>query len=42
MSLMNPFALRIVVADGDPEGLRVVERFNWVGKALVFSVRLSE
>jgi hypothetical protein len=32
----NPFSLRIFVADGDPDGLRVVERSNWIGKALVF------
>ena len=32
----NPFTLRIFVADGDPDGLRVVERSNWIGKALVF------
>lgn len=31
-----PFSLRIFVADGDPDGLRVVERSNWIGKALVF------
>jgi hypothetical protein len=31
-----PFSLRIFVADGDPDGLRVVERTNWIGKALVF------
>lgn len=31
-----PFSLRIFVADGDPDGLRVVERSNWCGKALVF------
>lgn len=33
---MKPFSLRIFVADGDPDGLRVVERSNWVGKAIVF------
>lgn len=33
---MKPFSLRIFVADGDPDGLRVVERTNWVGKAIVF------
>lgn len=33
---MNPFSLRIFVADGDPDGLRLVERSNWVGKALMF------
>jgi hypothetical protein len=32
----KPFSLRIFVADGDPDGLRVVERSNWIGKALVF------
>ena len=32
----KPFTLRIFVADGDPDGLRVVERSNWSGKALVF------
>ena len=31
-----PFSLRIFVADGDPDGLRIVERSNWIGKALVF------
>ncbi len=33
---MQPFSLRIFVADGDPDGLRIVERSNWVGKAIVF------
>ena len=32
----RPFTLKIFVADGDPDGLRVVERSNWTGKALVF------
>lgn len=36
MSLLKPFSLRIFVADADPDGLRLVERSNWVGKALVF------
>jgi hypothetical protein len=31
-----PFSLRIFIADGDPDGLRIVERSNWVGRALVF------
>lgn len=34
--MASPFSLRIFVADGDPDGLRVVERSNWIGKALVF------
>lgn len=36
MNSACPFFLRIFVADGDPDGLRLVERSNWVGKALVF------
>ncbi len=27
-SVSTPFSLRIFVADGDPDGLRIVERFN--------------
>ena len=34
--MSTPFSLRIFVADGDPDGLRVVERSNWIGKALAF------
>jgi hypothetical protein len=36
MTASNAFSLRIFVADGDPDGLRVVERSNWIGKALMF------
>ncbi len=36
MSTNYPFSLRIFVADGDPDGLRIVERSNWIGKALMF------
>lgn len=36
MSSTSPFSLRIFVADGDPDGLRVVERSNWIGKAVMF------
>jgi hypothetical protein len=31
-----PFSLRIFVADGDPDGLRIVTRSNWTGRAIVF------
>jgi hypothetical protein len=31
-----PFILHILVADGDPDGLRIVERSNWNGRALMF------
>ncbi len=36
MSKQVPFTIKIFVADGDPDGLRVVERSNWTGKALMF------
>ena len=36
MSTTPPFILHILVADGDPDGLRVVERSNWNGKAVMF------
>jgi hypothetical protein len=36
MSNPTPFSLRIFVADGDPDGLRLVERSNWIGKAVMF------
>ena len=34
--MQSPFSLRIFVADGDPDGLRIVDRTNWNGKTLVF------
>lgn len=34
---MNPlFSLRILVADGDPDGLRIVDKLHRIGKTLVF------
>jgi hypothetical protein len=33
---MTPFSLRIFVADSGPDGLRIVEKSNWISKALVF------
>ena len=33
---MTLFSLRIFVADGDPDGLRIVDKSNCIGKALVF------
>jgi hypothetical protein len=36
MTQSTPFSLRIFVADGDPDGLRLVERSNWIGRAMVF------
>ncbi|MDX2110952.1 MAG: GIY-YIG nuclease family protein [Verrucomicrobiota bacterium] len=36
MTAPQPFSLKIFVADGDPDGLRLIERSNWIGKAVVF------
>ena len=32
----TPFSIRIFVADGDPDGLRLVDRSNWIGKGVIF------
>jgi hypothetical protein len=34
--MIQPFTLKIFVPDGDPDGLRIVDRTNRNGKALVF------
>ncbi len=36
MTASQPFSIRIFVADGDPDGLRIAERSNWIGKAVMF------
>lgn len=36
MEKKSPFSLKIFVADGDPDGLRLVERSNWIGKCVMF------
>lgn len=30
------YTIRIYVADGDPEGVRVIDQMNWTGTGLVF------
>ena len=32
----EPFTLRIFVPDGDPEGVRIIDRMNWTGLGIVF------
>ena len=32
----EPFTIRIFVPDGDPEGVRLIDRMNWTGVGLVF------
>ena len=31
-----PFSIRIFIVDGNPDGLRIAERSNWNGKAMMF------
>ena len=32
----DPFTIRIFVPDGDPEGVRIIDRMNWTGIGLTF------
>jgi len=32
----EPFTIRIFVPDGDPEGVRIIDRMNWTGVGVVF------
>ena len=34
--MSDPFTIRVFVADGDPEGVRLVDRMNWTGIGVVF------
>lgn len=34
--MAEPFTIRIFVPDGDPEGVKIVERLNWTGVGLAF------
>ncbi len=36
MSSQAPFCVKIFVVDGDPDGLLLVERSDWTGKAVMF------
>ena len=36
MTSSAPFTIRIFVPDGDPEGLRIIDRMNWTGLGIVF------
>lgn len=33
---LDPYTIRIFVPDGDPEGLRIIDRMNWTGVGVVF------
>ena len=32
----DPFTIRIFVPDGNPEGIRIIDRMNWTGLGIVF------
>jgi hypothetical protein len=32
----DPFTIRIVVPDGDAEGVRLIDRMNWTGLGIAF------
>jgi len=32
----DPFTIRIFVPDGDPEGVRLIDRMNWTGLGVGF------
>lgn len=34
--MADPFTIRIFVPDGDPEGVRLIDRMNWTGIGLAF------
>lgn len=34
--MSNPFTIRIFVPNGDPEGVRIIDRMNWTGLGIVF------
>lgn len=34
--MSDPFTIRIFVPDGDPEGVRIIDRMNWTGLGIVF------
>lgn len=37
MSTTPPYSIKIYLADGDPDGVRIIERSNWIGKAVLFA-----
>ena len=34
--MSDPFTIRIFVPNGDPEGVRIIDRMNWTGLGIVF------
>lgn len=34
--MADPYTIRIFVPDGNPEGLRIIDRTNWTGLGIAF------
>jgi hypothetical protein len=34
--MADPFTIRIFVPNGDPEGVRIIDRMNWTGQGIIF------
>ncbi len=34
--MANPYTLKIFVPDGDPEGVKIIDRMNWTGLGTSF------
>jgi len=34
--MSDPYTIRIVVPDGDPEGIRLIDRMPWTGLGVAF------
>jgi hypothetical protein len=40
--MADPYTIRIFIPDGDPEGVRIVDRMNWTGVARILNVRVEK
>jgi hypothetical protein len=34
--MADPYTIKIHVLNGDPEGVRIIDRMNWTGQGIVF------
>lgn len=37
----RPFSIKIFLPNGQPDGLRIVDKSNWTGRGIVFPLPLS-
>ena len=38
--MADPFTIRIFVPDGEPDGVRLIDRMNWTGVGIAFGVTM--